>query len=128
MQLPFGRRWDGWTEKKGFQDPNMNSFNHYSLGSVGRWLYEHVAGISSDGVGFKNIIIKPNPGQGLTNVTAQYDSIHGFITSSWTVNQDTVEYKFTIPVNTNATIYLPGVKDKLQVGSGTWEFKAKKNF
>jgi len=28
-------RWDGWTEEKGFQSPNMNSFNHYSLGSVG---------------------------------------------------------------------------------------------
>jgi len=28
-------RWDGWTQEKGFQDPGMNSFNHYSLGSVG---------------------------------------------------------------------------------------------
>src|ERR1035437_7813718 len=32
-------RWDGWTQEKGFQDPGMNSFNHYSLGSVGEWLY-----------------------------------------------------------------------------------------
>ncbi|MDP8944702.1 MAG: family 78 glycoside hydrolase catalytic domain, partial [Actinomycetota bacterium] len=32
-------RWDGWTEENGFQSPNMNSFNHYSLGSVGEWLY-----------------------------------------------------------------------------------------
>jgi len=28
-------RWDGWTPEKGFQDPGMNSFNHYSLGSCG---------------------------------------------------------------------------------------------
>ena len=28
-------RWDGWTEDSGFQTPMMNSFNHYSLGSVG---------------------------------------------------------------------------------------------
>ena len=34
-------RWDGWTKEKGFQDPGMNSFNHYSLGSVGEWLFEH---------------------------------------------------------------------------------------
>ncbi len=38
-------RWDGWTEDAGFQTPMMNSFNHYSLGSVGQWLYEYVAGI-----------------------------------------------------------------------------------
>ena len=121
-------RWDGWTETKGFQTPGMNSFNHYSLGSVGRWMYEHVAGIASDGVGFKNIIIKPNPGQGLTHVTANYDSIHGHITSSWTVNKDTVDYTIIIPENTRATIYLPGNKNKIQVGSGTWKFNSKKNF
>ena len=33
-------RWDGWTDTYGFQTPMMNSFNHYSLGSVGQWLYE----------------------------------------------------------------------------------------
>ena len=41
-------RWDGWTAEKGFQDPGMNSFNHYSLGSVGEWLFESVAGIDLD--------------------------------------------------------------------------------
>jgi alpha-L-rhamnosidase len=32
-------RWDGWTEHGGFQSAAMNSFNHYSLGSIGDWLY-----------------------------------------------------------------------------------------
>ena len=41
-------RWDGWTPEKGFQDPNMNSFNHYALGSCGEWLYGGVAGIGLD--------------------------------------------------------------------------------
>src|SRR5262249_18039279 len=26
-------RWDGWTPDKGFQDPGMNSFAHYSFGA-----------------------------------------------------------------------------------------------
>jgi hypothetical protein len=46
-------RWDGWTEDKGFQDPGMNSFNHYAFGSVGRWLFNTVAGIDTDGAGYK---------------------------------------------------------------------------
>ncbi|MDP2982998.1 MAG: family 78 glycoside hydrolase catalytic domain [Candidatus Latescibacter sp.] len=79
-------RWDGWTEDKGFQDPGMNSFNHYSLGSVGEWLYSSVAGIDLDPEkpGFKHIIIRPVPGGGLTYARARYQSIHGLIQSSWT--------------------------------------------
>ena len=36
-------RWDSYTKEKGFGGQNaMNSFNHYSLGSVLSWLYHHV--------------------------------------------------------------------------------------
>ena len=42
-------RWDGWTPDKGFQDPGMNSFNHYAFGSVGEWMYRTVGGIDTDG-------------------------------------------------------------------------------
>ena len=33
-------RWDGWTAEKGFQDPGMNSFAHYSFGAVARWMFQ----------------------------------------------------------------------------------------
>ncbi len=81
-------RWDGWTKEKGFQNPRMNSFNHYSLGSIGRWLYQSVAGIDTDNneVGFKNILIKPHPGEGITYVSASYKSINGLINSHWETN------------------------------------------
>lgn len=60
-------RWDGWTPEKGFQTPVMNSFNHYSLGSCGEWLYDTVAGIGSDRAlpGYKRAIIHPKPGGGI---------------------------------------------------------------
>ena len=29
----------GKNEESGFQDPAMNSFNHYAYGSIGAWLY-----------------------------------------------------------------------------------------
>ena len=78
-------RWDGWTKEKGFQDPAMNSFNHYSLGSVGRWLFQSVAGIDTDDKhpGFRKIVIRPHPGEGLSYVNAEYKSIRGLIKSSW---------------------------------------------
>ncbi|HLK55930.1 MAG TPA: family 78 glycoside hydrolase catalytic domain, partial [Chthonomonadaceae bacterium] len=102
-------RWDGWTEEKGFQDPGMNSFNHYSLGSVGEWLYETVAGIDldPDQPGYKHIIMHPQPGGGLTWAKATYDSLRGPIASDWKLDNGTFAWKVTIPANTTATVYVP---------------------
>jgi len=102
-------RWDGWTEEHGFQTPAMNSFNHYSMGSVGEWLYRYVAGIDLDPQypGYEHIMIRPHPGGGLTHARAEYDSIRGRISSAWTVDVDTLSLAVSVPANTTATIYLP---------------------
>ena len=77
-------RWDGWTPEKGFQTPGMNSFNHYAFGAVGEFLYEHVGGIRHVTPGFREVVIAPYPGGGLTWARTRYDSIRGTIASSWT--------------------------------------------
>jgi alpha-L-rhamnosidase len=105
-------RWDGWTEEKGFQDVGMNSFNHYSLGSVGEWLYGHVAGIATDPdyPGFERIIVKPHPGPGLTFANATYDSIRGRIVSNWKIEGGLTTYDVTIPANATATVIVPNAE------------------
>jgi alpha-L-rhamnosidase len=102
-------RWDGWTQEKGFQDPGMNSFNHYSLGSVGEWLFETVAGIDLDPEvpGFKRFVIHPVPGGGLSYAKAQYNSISGTIESGWKLDGGVLTLDVTIPANTSATVYVP---------------------
>ena len=102
-------RWDGYTKEKGFQDPGMNSFNHYSLGSVGQWLYQDVAGIDTDPnvPGYRHILLHPQPGRGLTQVNAAYDSIRGPIVSDWKVAQGRFVWNVTIPANTTATAWIP---------------------
>ena len=60
-------RWDGWTPEKGFQDPGMNSFAHYSFGAVYQWMVENIGGIKSDGPAYKHIVIEPQPGGRLTH-------------------------------------------------------------
>ncbi len=57
-------RWDGWTAEKGFQDPGMNSFAHYSFGAVARWMFQTVAGIDMAEPGFQRLLIHPQPGRG----------------------------------------------------------------
>ena len=58
-------RWDGWTAEKGFQSARMNSFNHYSLGSVGEWLMADMAGIADDGSAYARPRLAPVPGPGI---------------------------------------------------------------
>ena len=102
-------RWDGETKDKGFQDPGMNSFNHYSLGSVGQWLFQDVAGIDTDPAhpGYKHILLHPHPGPGLTAVHASYDSIRGPIRSDWKMASGQIVWDVTIPANTTATAWVP---------------------
>jgi alpha-L-rhamnosidase len=102
-------RWDGWTPENGFQNVGMNSFNHYSLGSCGEWLYETVAGIqcAPEAVAFKEIVIRPRPGGKLTWVEGEYESINGLITSKWKKEDESFTLETTIPTNTTATIHVP---------------------
>lgn len=84
-------RWDGWTKESGYEVSLMNSFNHYPLGSVGRWLYQYMAGIDTDEeeVGFKRIIIRPHVGLGVSHVKATYYSIRGTVKVEWSIHQNT---------------------------------------
>ena len=106
-------RWDGWTAEKGFQDVGMNSFNHYSLGSVGEWLYRYVAGIDttsglkSGETGYRHCVLRPYPQEQLRYVRAMFDSMHGRIVSHWRKEPGAFIWDVTIPANTIATIYVP---------------------
>src|SRR5919107_2030582 len=105
-------RWDGWTEEHGFQSPNMNSFNHYSLGSVGEWLYRYVAGIDLDPQmpGYGRLIIRPRPGGGLTYARGEYDSVHGKISSAGRVRGEGFALEGKSPANAKATLHVPSTE------------------
>jgi alpha-L-rhamnosidase len=102
-------RWNGWTEKDGFFNPQMNSFNHYSLGSVGEWLFRHVAGIELDPEvsGFQQFVLRPFIGQGLDFACANYHTLHGEITSDWRRSDKKLTWTVRIPANTSARVYVP---------------------
>jgi alpha-L-rhamnosidase len=110
-------RWDGWTPEKGFQDPGMNSFAHYSFGAVARWMFQTVAGIDMAEPGFQKLRIRPQPAEGLTWVKAGYNSIHGQITTYWRIEGNQWILSVTIPANTTATVYLP-TADAQRVSEG----------
>ena len=103
-------RWDGWTEDNGFQNPEMNSFNHYAYGSIGAWLYNTVAGIEIDPQhpGYKHAILRPQPGGGLTQARGQIKTLYGDLVSAWELKDNRFEWTVTVPPNTTATLTIPG--------------------
>ncbi len=102
-------RWDGWTPERGFQASSMNSFNHYSLGSVGAWLYSGAAGIQPDDAspGYKHFFLAPQFTAQLAHVNATFESPYGAIASGWRGEKDQVFYDVTIPPNSAAMLTLP---------------------
>lgn len=117
-------RWDGWTQDKGFQDPSMNSFNHYAYGAIGDWLYRAVAGIDTDPrePGYKHILLHPRPGPGLTHVRAALESPYGLIVSAWRIENGRFDWDVTIPPNARATLTLPVSGERHELGAGMYHF------
>lgn len=132
-------RWDGWTEESGFQDPAMNSFNHYAYGSIGAWLYSTVAGIEIDPAmpGYKHIILRPQPGGGLTRACGRLKTLFGELVSEWKIEDGAFDWTVVVPPNTTATVHLPVMGERSitlngqvvsglvhEVGAGKYRFIA----
>ncbi|MBF4571798.1 family 78 glycoside hydrolase catalytic domain [Herbiconiux sp. VKM Ac-1786] len=102
-------RWDGWTSEHGFQSARMNSFNHYSFGSVGEWLYRSLAGIGQTdrSVAFGELEIAPQFDPSLTRVRAAHESPRGRIEASWHRSEGRVEFALTVPPGSTAHVALP---------------------
>ncbi len=85
------------------------SYNHPMFGCVSEWFYKALAGIcpEEDAVGFDRFIIKPGVEGDLDWVKASYHSIRGKIESNWKIVDDQLILDVVIPVNTNATVFIP---------------------
>lgn len=105
-------RLNSFTLTDGFGSNNsMNSFNHYSFGSVGAWLINYSLGIrrDDDRPGWQHFILAPeaDPTGGITYAKGHFDSPYGRIESSWQSVGDRLIYDFRVPANTSATLTLP---------------------
>jgi alpha-L-rhamnosidase len=111
--------WELWNGDTA--DPAMNSHNHVMLvGDLGIWFYEYLAGIKADPQqpGFEHLLMKPYPVGDLRHVSAVHQSLHGLVSSEWTIDGSKFAWKIQIPANTTATVSVP-VQDDGAVEEGT---------
>lgn len=103
-----GEHWDAWMPDGELRDPWMNSFNHFALGAVARWLHEDVGGIRPAAPGYERIRIEPTPDVALPAVATRIASPRGDIESRWRLTSGGFELEVVVPPNTDAVVVLPG--------------------
>jgi hypothetical protein len=100
------------------------SHNHFMLGHILEWFWQHVAGLrpDPDGSGFSHFTVAPDAFVGdLTWARAEHESPRGTIEVEWKREGETVHLKLLVPPNTTATVLLPSSAPR-NVGSGHYEF------
>jgi alpha-L-rhamnosidase len=98
--------WEHWE----FSD-NTYSHNHPMFGSVSQWFYNWLGGIQAapDAVGFDKIIIRPQVIDDLEWVECSHNSVRGKIMCNWHKKEGSIFFEIMIPVNIEATVYLPNL-------------------
>ncbi|WP_406151288.1 alpha-L-rhamnosidase [Streptomyces sp. NBC_01012] len=114
-------RWDSIRPDGSFQDAGMNSFNHYAYGSVGEWMYANIAGIAPGAPGFREILVRPRPGGGVTRAGGRFHSRYGPVTTRWRKDADGFTLDVGVPPNTSAEVWVPG-GDRRSAGRGPAAF------
>lgn len=111
-------RWDGIKPDKSFEDPGMNSFNHYAYGAIGDWMYSQIAGINTDedDPGFHGIVITPHVGGGLTQAEGKLETPYGEVVSGWHLDDSMINMDITVPPNASARVTLPFVSGLITEG------------
>ncbi|MBQ4110643.1 MAG: family 78 glycoside hydrolase catalytic domain [Clostridia bacterium] len=114
--------WDGIDENGKLWSPDMNSFNHYAYGCVADWMYEVVAGIRIDenNPAFNNIIFHPVPDERLDFANGSVETKNGIVKSEWKREGNNVNFRFTVPSGSTATVILG--EEIHNVGSGVHTF------
>ncbi len=103
--------WELWNSDT--TGPGMNGESQKILsGNFEAWCYQTLAGINYDVAqpGFRHIILKPEPVGDLKFVKGSFKSLYGIIRSEWEIKNDFFEWKFSVPPNTKATVYVPTTK------------------
>ena len=120
-------RWNSMMPDGTIPDNGMNSFNHYSYGAIGDWLYREAAGLKEAGPGFSKICIKPHPGGGFTYMKAEQNTPYGWALSSWKLDGSHFTLEVEVPFNSTAEVYVPseGGYTRHEVGSGHYVFSSE---
>ena len=95
--------WETWD---GNPDTQM-SRNMKLFGSIGKFFYREIAGITLAAPGFRKIMIRPRVFGDLEFARATLETVRGHLSVEWRRTKDSFTLTTTVPVNATADVYLP---------------------
>lgn len=97
-----------------------SSMNHCMFGHAQEWLQKSIVGIqqAADSVGFKHVVLHPEPVGDLSSASGHFDSPYGRIESRWRVEDGQFEWYVVVPPNSNAEIHVPAPNGESVLESG----------
>ena len=103
-------RWNSLLPDGTISDLTMNSFNHYSYGSIVEWMFRNMLGLQpiEETPGFRRVSLAPQPDAKLKWAKGSLDSAAGLYVSAWKIGKDgSLTFNFVIPFNASAALRLP---------------------
>jgi len=112
-------RWDSMLPDGTINPGEMTSFNHYALGAVADWMHRTIGGISPLEPGYSKVLIKPQPGGGISWARSSLETRHGRISVVWSrADSGSMEVDVEIPDGVAAQLQLPGEETQQELASG----------
>ena len=112
-----------WEEWEGIDEVGNahESLNHYSKGTVLRFLHEYTLGLrqADDSVGWRSVLIQPVPGPALTWARGTHETPNGTIRVHWRIEGDELHLEASVPADTLALVRLPDGSEH-RVGQGAF--------
>ncbi len=91
-------------------------------------MYSTLGGIAIDerSPGYRNIIMRPYPGEGFTSARASLLTRYGRASCAWRISDNGVlAVDIVVPANASATLVMPGSHAQKELAAGTYHFETK---
>ena len=108
--------WENWNAIRPDCTVTTSSYNHYSLGAVGSWIYRHIGGLYNMGAGWNDIRYAPDINCGLEWASCSHQTPHGLAACNWKKSEGKTVVEVTVPYGVHAVVSLPGLERKLEAG------------
>ena len=120
-------RWNSLLPDGTISGISMNSFNHYSYGSVCESIFSRIVGLRNLAPGWKKVLIKPQINYRLKNIKFNFESVSGKFEISWRCKDGKFYLDVDIPNGVETEIVLPDKKSfNVKEGKHSYECEVDK--
>lgn len=108
--------WENWNAIRPDGTVTASSFNHYSLGAVGSWMYRNIGGLNCKEPGWRSVEFAPKVNCGLQWAACSHQTPYGLAACRWDKTGETTTVEITVPHGVSAMLRLPGLERELAAG------------